>query len=125
VSIPIIGNGDITDGPSAERALRTGVDGIAVGRATLGNAYLFREIAHYLATGEELPPQTPRERYHDFLEYAAMAEAVGVDPLQVREQAQQFTRGLRGGAELRRRLSGGVPLDAIAPLLRAHVAAAG
>ena len=101
VSIPIIGNGDITDGPSAERALSSGVDGIAMGRATLGNAHLFREIAHYLETGEALPPQTPHERLSDFIEYVTMAEAVGVEPLHIREQAQQFTRGMRGSRDMR------------------------
>ena len=101
ISIPIIGNGDITDGPSAERALQSGVDGIAMGRATLGNAHLFREIAHYLATGEKLAEQTPQERFSDFREYVAMAEAIGVDPLHIREQAQQFTRGIRGGRDMR------------------------
>ena len=101
VSIPLIGNGDIVDGPSAERALERGVDGIAMGRATLGNAHLFREIRHYLETGEILPEQTPRERFADFLDYVQMAEAVGVEPLHIREQAQQFTRGMRGGRDLR------------------------
>ena len=101
LSIPIVGNGDITDGPSAERALLSGVDGIAMGRATLGNAHLFREVAHYLRTGEAIPEQTPRERLEDFLAYVEMAEAVGIDPLHVREQAQQFTRGMRGGRDLR------------------------
>jgi len=101
LSIPVIGNGDITDGPSAERALASGVDGIAMGRATLGNPHLFRQIAHYLATGEPLPDQTPRERFADFLEYVTMAEAVGIDPLHIREQAQQFTRGIRGGRDMR------------------------
>lgn len=101
VSVPVIGNGDIVDGPSAARALETGVDGIALGRATLGNAHVFREVTHYLETGERLPEQTPKERFADFLEYVAMAEAVGVEALQIREQAQQFTRGMRGGPDTR------------------------
>lgn len=125
VGIPLVGNGDVVDGPSAEKALRTGVDGIALGRATLGNPRVFREIAHHLQTGERLPPATPAERLEDFLDYLRMAEAVGVDPVQVREQAQQFTRGLRGGADLRRRFMGHTPLDAVVALFRAHVAGEG
>ncbi len=119
VGIPVIGNGDVVDGPSAERALRTGVDGLALGRATLGNPRVFREIAHFLATGERLPPASAQERLEDFEAYVAMAAAVGVDAVQVREQAQQFTRGLRGGADLRRGFTGNVPLGEILARFRA------
>ena len=121
LSIPLIGNGDVVDGPGAERALRTGVDGIALGRATLGNPRVFRGITHYLATGERIPPATAAERLEDFLEYLRMAEAVGVEAVQVREQAQQFTRGLRGGADLRRAFTGDVPLPEVVRRFRAFV----
>ena len=61
--IPIIGNGDITDGPSAKRAFDDyGVDGIMVGRATLGRPWIFREIKHYLRTGEQMPPLSVQEK---------------------------------------------------------------
>ena len=50
--IPIIGNGDITDGPSAARAFdRYGVDAIMIGRATFGHPWIFREIKYYLEHG--------------------------------------------------------------------------
>lgn len=121
VSIPLVGNGDVVDGPSARRALESGVDGIALGRATLGNPRVFREISHYLSTGERLPPARAEERFEDFLEYLRMAEAVGVEPVQAREQAQQFTRGLRGGADLRRAFTGDVPLPEVVRRFRAFV----
>lgn len=61
--IPIIGNGDITDAESAKMAFdRYGVDGIMVGRATFGHPWIFREINHYLATGEELQPMSVADR---------------------------------------------------------------
>lgn len=54
VSIPVIGNGDVVDGKSAEELFsKTGVDGIMIGRATLGNPWIFSEIASYLK-GEEI-----------------------------------------------------------------------
>lgn len=63
IHIPIFGNGDID---SPERAVeyrnRYGVDGVMIGRATIGNPWIFREIKHYMATGEILPPPTVKER---------------------------------------------------------------
>ena len=54
--IPIIGNGDITDGPSALRGFEDyGVDGIMIGRATFGHPWIFREIKYYLEHGEPMP----------------------------------------------------------------------
>lgn len=54
--IPIIGNGDITDGPGAAEAFgRYGVDAIMIGRATFGHPWIFREIRHYLRHGEPMP----------------------------------------------------------------------
>ena len=54
--IPIIGNGDITDGPSAREAFdRYGVDGIMIGRASFGRPWIFREIKYFLEHGEPMP----------------------------------------------------------------------
>lgn len=60
IHIPIIGNGDVT---TPQRALecfeRYGVDAIMIGRASFGRPWIFKEVKHYLKTGEELPPLTP------------------------------------------------------------------
>ncbi len=45
--------------------------------------------------------QTPRERFADFAAYVEMAQAVGIEPINLREQAQQFTKGMRGGRDMR------------------------
>ncbi len=61
--IPIIGNGDIKTPQDAALAFeRYGVDGVMIGRATYGHPWIFREIRHYLDTGEELPPMSVMER---------------------------------------------------------------
>ena len=56
VRIPVIANGDVDGGPKAREILReTGADGLMIGRAALGHPWIFRELSHYLRTGEELP----------------------------------------------------------------------
>ena len=63
VNIPVIGNGDIKDEESAiEMFEKTGVDGIMIGRAALGNPWLFEKIIHYLKTGEKLPDRPLKEK---------------------------------------------------------------
>jgi tRNA-dihydrouridine synthase B len=62
IKIPVIGNGDITDGPKAAALLQqTGVDALMIGRASIGRPWIFREIKHYLLTGEQLPPPNVSE----------------------------------------------------------------
>ena len=62
VRIPVIANGDVETPEAAKRVLEaTGADAIMIGRAAQGRPWLFREIAHYLATGERLAPAAPRE----------------------------------------------------------------
>lgn len=57
ISIPVVANGDITTPQKAKEVLdHTGADGIMIGRSAQGNPWIFREIAHYLASGEQLPP---------------------------------------------------------------------
>lgn len=63
VKIPVIGNGDIIDEESAKEIFETtGVDGIMIGRASLGNPWIFQKIIYYLQTGEKLPEITPIEK---------------------------------------------------------------
>lgn len=63
MTIPVIGNGDVT-GPevAAQYFDRYGVDGIMIGRATYGRPYIFREIKHFLETGQLLPPPSLPEK---------------------------------------------------------------
>lgn len=62
IQIPIIGNGDITSAEKARYYLdQTGVDGLMIGRATIGRPWLFKEIKHYFATGELIDPPNVSE----------------------------------------------------------------
>lgn len=63
VNIPVIGNGDVIDGISAKEMFeKTRVDGIMIGRGTLGNPWIFKHIIHYLETGENLPSESNEEK---------------------------------------------------------------
>ena len=65
--IPIIGNGDVTSAEICKQRFDDyGVDGVMIGRATIGRPWIFREIKHYLQTGENLPNE-PFARYLDIL----------------------------------------------------------
>ena len=76
ITIPIFGNGDI-DSPQKVQVYknRYGVDGIMIGRAAIGNPWIFREIKHYLSTGEELAPPTVRERLAACRQHLQLAAA--------------------------------------------------
>lgn len=70
VRIPVLANGDIASGVEARRVLEvTGADGVMIGRAAQGRPWLFREIAHYLATGEVVPEPEVAERQRVLLEH--------------------------------------------------------
>ena len=63
--IPIIGNGDIDGAVKAKEMIdRYGVDGVMIGRAAIGYPWIFKEVKHYLETGELLPPPDVSERVH-------------------------------------------------------------
>jgi nifR3 family TIM-barrel protein len=70
-SIPVIGNGDVTNADDAGRMLTlTGCDGVMIGRAALGNPWIFRQIMHRLETGESSPEPSRAERAAVALEHA-------------------------------------------------------
>lgn len=105
VGVPVVANGDVVDGPSARRCLdETEADGIAIGRAALGNPRLFAQIDIFLRSGRELALPTVRDRADDFLEYLHEAVRVGYGWARILTQAQRFSRGFSGAADFRARL---------------------
>ncbi|MBK9021883.1 MAG: tRNA dihydrouridine synthase DusB [Sulfuritalea sp.] len=105
VKIPVIANGDITSPQKARFVLDyTGADGVMIGRAAQGRPWLFREIEHFLATGEELP--APRaDEIHGILRghltelYGFYGEETGVRI--ARKHISWYTKGLVGAAHFR------------------------
>ncbi len=106
LSIPVIGNGDIKDGASAEAILRqTGCDGIMVGRAARGNPWIFRQIAAYLQDGTVLPAPEKEEIRATILRHAKMqleykGEYTGIR--EMRKHVSWYTAGMPDSARLRR-----------------------
>lgn len=105
VSIPVIGNGDIRSPQDAVRMLtQTNCDGIMIGRGAQGNPWIFRQVTHYLATGQLLPMPGIQERMDLLLRHLDMlidhkGEYTGIR--EMRCHAAWYTKGLPHSAELR------------------------
>ena len=105
VKIPVIANGDVRDEESLEAIINvTGADGVMIGRAAMGNPWIFKRLNHYLTTGEKLNPPTLEERItvikrHLDLLLRLKGEYIGIR--EMRKHAAWYTKGLIGGAELR------------------------
>jgi len=108
IKIPIIGNGDI-NGPQKAREMfsRYGVDGIMIGRATVGRPWIFREIKHFIDTGELLPEPTVSEKadlailhLNKSLEYKSGARAI----YEMRRHLSNYFKGLPDFRETRLKL---------------------
>lgn len=108
MTIPIIGNGDITTPQKAKDAFdKYGVDGIMIGRASFGHPWLFKEIKHYLTTGELLPPMSVSERValakrHYALSLALKGDVRGV--FEMRRHLSCYFKGLPDFKETRMKL---------------------
>ncbi|MBZ0134061.1 MAG: tRNA dihydrouridine synthase DusB [Rhodocyclaceae bacterium] len=103
--IPIIANGDITSPEKAKQVFdATGVDAVMIGRAAQGRPWIFREIEHFLATGEKLPAprveeihQVLRGHLADLYDFYGTETGVRV----ARKHISWYTKGLAGSAHFR------------------------
>ena len=108
IKIPIIGNGDIDSGEKAREMFdRYGVDAVMIGRATYGRPWIFKEVRHYLDTGEVLPQPSVVERVAIAKEHLAKSievkgERVGV--LEMRRHLSNYFKGLPNFKDTRMKL---------------------
>ena len=108
VSIPVVANGDITTPEKAKFVLEyTGADAVMIGRAAQGRPWIFREIDHFLRTGERLPEPSLEEirgiligHLHNL--YAFYGEETGVRV--ARKHIAWYSKGQRGGSAFRSRV---------------------
>lgn len=119
--IPIIGNGDINSPQKAGEAFgKYGVDGIMVGRASFGHPWIFREIKHYLTTGEILPSMSVNDRvalakWHLSLSTGLKGPVTGV--LEMRRHLSCYFKGLPDFKETRVKLVTAPTVDEVMALL--------
>lgn len=105
VKIPVIGNGDITDGKSAKHMIDyTGCDGIMIGRAAQGNPWIFKEVISYLETGIIPPSPTVEERKEIILKHLNLlvlykGEHRGI--MEARKHMAWYVKGIKSGARIR------------------------
>lgn len=100
--IPIIGNGDITDGPGAVEAFnRYGVDGIMIGRATFGHPWIFKEIKYYMEHGEPMPPMSVREKVELARRHLALSLQEKGEPRGVYEMRRHLSCYFKGLPEFK------------------------
>ena len=105
VSIPVIANGDVRTYDDLDRIREvTGCEAVMVGRAAQGNPWIFRQLTHYLRTGERLPGPTMRERAEVIVRHLDLLlkyKGDYVGPREMRKHATWYTRGIVHGAILR------------------------
>ncbi len=97
IKIPIFGNGDIDSPQKAlEYKNRYGVDGIMIGRATIGHPFIFNEIKHYFKTGEILPPPTIEQKVNAAKEHLLQSVQWKGEKLGILEMRRHYGNYLKG-----------------------------
>lgn len=109
VSIPVIANGDVTDGKSAKALYEhTGCDLVMIGRGSYGRPWVFEQVKRYLENGEVMPEPDLEEKMRVMKEHCELickykGERQGMK--EARKNVQWYIKGLRGSAKLRGRCS--------------------
>ena len=121
VSIPVIGNGDVTSPQKADELVKqTGCDGIMIARGAQGNPWIFFEMIHWEETGE-LPPRPDKDEVrkmmlrHARLQLEYKGEFSGIR--EMRKHVAWYTKGLKGAARLREKVNAVESLEELENLL--------
>lgn len=121
VSIPVIGNGDIIDGPSAKHMLEyTGCKAIMIGRGALGNPWIFKEINAYFNNEEFIKPTKPDiynmivEQYERLLKLKGERLAL----LEMRSHVGWYLKGMQGSAQIKNKANQATSFDDVKKILK-------
>lgn len=121
VSIPVIGNGDVTDGASAKAMVETtGCDAIMLGRGIMGNPWLIREVNAYFQNGELLPPPSFEERMRVLRLHAEgllADKGTHLGVLELRKWVPWYLKGMPHSAKIREAVNRAKNPDEIFSLL--------
>lgn len=122
VSIPVIANGDVRSDLDAKAILeKTNCKGVMVGRASMGNPWIFNQILHYLKTKERISLPTPQEKIEMALRHLELlvefkGGVVGI--WEMRKHASWYTKGIKGAASLRNKINQASTKEEMENLLR-------
>ena len=117
VSMPVVGNGDITSPEIAKKMLDyTGCDYVMVGRGAMGNPFIFEQINDYLEHGL-YKKYTSSDKLDAFVQYMSATTNYKIRFVNIKQQAIRFTKGMIGGSALRKRLSAANNIDELTELL--------
>ena len=109
VNIPVIGNGDVIDEESAKRMLEyTGVDGIAIGRGSMGNPWIFKQIQYYLEKAEKLAKLSNKEKYEilkEHIELDIKYKGEGVALNEMRKHISWYTKNMPDSSSFRNEIN--------------------
>ena len=109
VSIPVIGNGDIIDEESALKMFEyTGVDGIMIGRGAMGNPWIFKNIKHYLETGEKQEALTQKEKLEIIIKHIDLAvkdKGENVAIKEMRKHLACYVKSIKDASRIREKIN--------------------
>ncbi len=122
VSIPVIGNGDVAEPEDARRMLdETGVDGVMIGRAALGNPWMIYRTVRYLETGERIPEPSPSEKIDVcLLHFERLMQLKGehVAVREMRKHVAWYIKGIRGHGKVRNEMNEAETKEQLYTILR-------
>lgn len=109
VKIPVIGNGDIKSPEDAERMFETtGVDGIMIGRASLGNPWIFKEVEYYLKNGKKMAQISSSEKYEAILEHFDLLlkeKGEYTATREIRKHISWYVKGMENATAIRNKIN--------------------